>query len=116
MEVQIVSYILDLDPSERLSITADIIDNSKSDLIFFPGDTLDTIDDALNLVNNIRNKKSTILFEVSQLPLGDLNEIIHCPFLIQKGKLINLHTFQFFTTSDISENNDFLAEAFRVEF
>ena len=112
MEVQIVSYILDLDPSERLSITADIIDNSKSDLIFFPGDTLDTIDDALNLVNNIRNKKSTILFEVSQLPLGDLNETIHCPFLIQKGKLINLHTFQFFTTSDIIENNDFLAEAF----
>lgn len=112
MEVQIVSYILDLDPSERLSITADILDNSKSDLIFFPGDTLDTIDDALNLVNNIRNKKSTILFEVSQLPLGDLNETIHCPFLIQKGKLINLHTFQFFTTSDIIENNDFLAEAF----
>ena len=112
MEVQIVSYILGLDPSERLSITADIIDNSKSDLIVFPGDTLDTIDDAINIVNNIRNKKSTILFEVSQLPLGDLNEIIHCPFLIQKGKLINLHTFQFFTTSDIIENNDFLAEAF----
>lgn len=112
MEVQIVSYILDLDPSERLSITADIIDNSKSDFIFFPGDTLDTIDDALNLVNIIRNKKSTILFEVSQLPIGDLNEIVHCPFLIQKGKLINLHTFQFFTTSDTIENNGFLAEAF----
>ena len=113
MEVQIVSYILGLNSTEKLSITADIIDNSNSDLIFFPGDTLDTIDDALNLMNIIRNKKSTILFEVSQLPIGDLNdEIIHCPFLIQKGKLINLHTFQFFTTSDIIENNVFLAEAF----
>lgn len=113
MEVQIVSYILGLDASKKLSITADIIDNSKSDLILFPGNTLKTIDDAQKLMNIIRNKKSTILFEVSQLSIGDLNKkIIHCPFLIQKGKLINLHTFQFFTTSDIIENNDFLAEAF----
>lgn len=113
MEVQIVSYILDLNSSDKLSITADIIDSSRSDFIIFPGNTLDTIDDAINLMNIIRNKKSTVLFEVSQLPIGDLNdEIIHCPFLIQKGKLINLHTFQFFTTSNIIENNVFLAEAF----
>ena len=32
--------------------------------------------------------------------------------MIKKGQLINMHTFQYFTTSDIIENNAFLAEAF----
>ena len=113
MEVQIVSYILKLNTYDKVVTTAEIINNSKSDLIVFPGNTIATIGDAYELINMVKNKKSTVLLEVSQLSIGDLNsEIIHCPFLIQKGKLINMHTFQFFTTSDTIENNDFLAEAF----
>lgn len=113
MEIQVVSYILNLDSSEKIAITAEIINNSKSDLVVFPGNTLESIEDAYELINQIKNKKSTSLLEISQLSIGDLNsEIIHCPFLIQKGKLVNMHTFQFFTTSDTIENNDFLAEAF----
>ena len=113
MKIQIVSYILDLNPAEKLAITTEIINNSKSDLVFFSGNTIDTLDNAISLSECVKNKKSTVLFEVSQLSIGDLNtQIIHCPFLIRNGKLENMHTFQYFTTSDIIEGDEFLAEAF----
>ena len=113
MRIQLVSYILGLDPNDKIYITTDIINHSKSDLIFFPGNTINSIDDAVKLTSLIKNKKSVAVIEVSQLPLGDLNKkIIHCPFLIKKGQLVNMHTFQHFTTSDTIEKNPFLAEAF----
>ncbi len=113
MKIQIVSYILDLNPAEKLAITTEIINKSKSDLVFFSGNTIDTLDNAISLSECVKNKKSTVLFEVSQLSIGDLNtQIIHCPFLIRNGKLENMHTFQYFTTSDIIEGDEFLAKAF----
>ena len=113
MKIQLVSFVLDLYSDTKINITADIINNSKSDLIFFSGNTLESIDDGLELSDLIKNKKSVALIEIHQLAIGDLNdEITHCPFLIKNGKLINMHTFQHFTTSDIIENNTFLAEAF----
>ncbi|MBO7566748.1 MAG: hypothetical protein J6T60_06610 [Bacteroidales bacterium] len=113
MKIQLVSYILDLEANDKINITADIINNSKADLIFFPGNTLDSISDAFEVEKLVKNRKSTALIEVSQMSIGDLTtEIIHCPFLIKNGKLINMHTFQHFTTSDVIENNLFLAEAF----
>ena len=113
MIIQLVSYILDLVSNDKINITADIINNSKADLIFFPGNTLDCIDDAFDVESLVKNRKSTALIEISQMSIGDLNtEIIHCPFLIKKGKLVNMHTFQHFTTSAVIESNPFLAETF----
>lgn len=113
MKIQLVSFVLDLDSDTKINITADIINNSKSDLIFFSGNTLESVDDGYELENLIKNKKAVVLIEISQLAIGDLNDkITNCPFLIKKGKLINMHTFQHFTTSDIIENNAFLAEVF----
>ncbi|MBO4820018.1 MAG: hypothetical protein J5548_00940 [Prevotella sp.] len=116
MKIQLVSFIVDLDSDIKIGITADIINKSKSDLILFPGNTLDSINDGFELADLIKNKNTTALIEVHQLSIGDLNEeIIHCPFLIKKGQLINMHTFQHFTTSETIENNTFLAEAFVYE-
>ena len=113
MEIQIVSYILDLKPAEKLAITIEIINQSKSDLILFSGNTIDTLDNAIILSKCIKIRKSTVLLEVSVLSIGDLNtKIIHCPFLIRKDKFENMHTFQYFTTSDTIEGDEFLAEAF----
>lgn len=113
MKIQLVTFILGLHNDTKINITADIVNKSKSDLIFFPGNTLNNIDDAIELTSLIKNKKSVAVIEVSQLPLGDLNKkIIHCPFIIKKGQLVNMHTFQHFTTSDTIEKNPFLAEAF----
>ena len=113
MKIQLVSFVQGLHDNTKIDITADVINKSKSDLIFFPGDTLNSIDDAVDLTGLLKNKKSVAVIEVSQLPLGDLNKrIIHCPFLIKKGQLVNMHTFQYFTTSDTIEKNPFLAEAF----
>lgn len=113
MKIQLVSFILGLHYDTKINITADIVNQSKSDLIFFPGNTLNSVDDAIELTSLIKNKKSVVVIEVSQLPLGDLNKrIIHCPFIIKKGQLVNMHTFQHFTTSDTIEKNPFLAEAF----
>lgn len=113
MKIQLVSFILGLHSDTKINITADIVNKSKSDLIFFPGNTLNSIDDVIELTSLIKNKKSVAVIEVSQLPLGDLNKkIIHCPFIIKKGQLVNMHTFQHFTTSDTIEKNPFLAEAF----
>ena len=113
MKIQLVSFILGLPYDTKINITADIINKSKSNLIFFPGNTLDSIDDVFELTSLIKKKKSVAVIEVLQLPLGDLNKkIIHCPFLIKNGQLINMHTFQHFTTSDTIEKNPFLAEAF----
>lgn len=113
MKIQLVSFILGLHNDTKINITADIINKSKSDLIFFPGNTLNSIDNVFELTSLIKNKKSVAVIEVLQLPLGDLNKkIIHCPFLIKKGQLINMHTFQYFTTSNAIEKNPFLAEAF----
>ncbi len=113
MKIQLVSYVWDLESDDKINITADIINDSKADLIFFPGNTLDSINDAFEVESLVKNRKSTALIEVSQMSIGDLNtKIIHCPFLVKKGKLVNMHTFQHFTTSDVIENNLFLAEAF----
>lgn len=49
MIIQLVSYVLGLDSNDKINITADIINKSKSDLIFFPGDTLDSVEDARKL-------------------------------------------------------------------
>jgi len=113
MKIQLVSFILGLHSDTKINITADIVNKSKSDLIFFPGNTLNSVDNVIELTSLIKNKKSVAVIEVSQLPLGDLNKkIIHCPFIIKKGQLVNMHTFQHFTTSDTIEKNPFLAEAF----
>ena len=113
MKIQLVSYIVNLSPDDKISVTADIINSSKSDLIFFPGDTLNDINDAYKLQSLVRNKKTIALLEISQLSIEDFDtRIINCPFLIQDGKLVNMHTFQYFATSDAIENNVFLAEAF----
>ncbi len=58
MKIQIVSYTLDLISREKLTIAADIINSSNSDLIVFPGETLDTIDEALELTELVKNKKT----------------------------------------------------------
>ncbi len=113
MRIQLVSYALKIQPSDKVKVTAEIINNSTSDLIIFSGNTLDTIADILKLEGLIKNKKTTALIEISQIPIRDFNtEIINCPFLIEKGKLVNLHTFQHFATSNSIKNNRLLAEAF----
>lgn len=113
MRIQLVSYFLKIQSKDKVNITAEIINNSTSDLIVFSGNTLDTIDDIFKLASLIKNKKATALIEVSQISIGDLNtDIINSPFLIKKGKLVNMHTFQFFATSSSIEHDRFLAEAF----
>ena len=61
MEVQIVSYILKLNTYDKVVTTAEIINNSKSDLIVFPGNTIATIGDAYELINMVM-KSFTALF------------------------------------------------------
>ena len=78
MKIQLVSFIIDLDSDIKIEITAEIINKSKSDLLFFPGNTLDSIYDGFELTNLIKNKNTIALIEVSQLSIGDLNkEITH---------------------------------------
>ena len=113
MRIQLVSYVLKIQSKDKVYMTADIINSSTSDLIVFSGSTLDTIEDVFKLQGLIKNKKSTALIEVSRISLGDINsEIINCPFIIAKGEIVNMHTFQCFATSDSIENNIFLAETF----
>ena len=74
MKIQLVSFILGLHNDTKINITADIINKSKSDLIFFPGNTLNSIDNVFELTSLIKNKKSVAVIEVLRLPLGDLNK------------------------------------------
>ena len=105
MKIELVSYMWDSSEKQRLSDTLDILNNSKSHLILFPGGTFDSLKTLEKL--KIENKKTEAIIEVRNC---NSHYVQNSLFRISKGKIINLNTFQFFAESKEIENNYYLGK------
>jgi len=112
MKIQLVSYLIGLSNKKKIKLTAEIINESDAELIFFSGNTVKSIADALEVAKHTINHKSVAVIEVSSVKISDLGSTIyHCPFLIKNSELVNMHTHQLFACSDTIKKNDYLAES-----
>ena len=99
MLIQIVSYKSALSTSERIRLTASIINSSVADLILFSGHTLNQSCDIKRLNQKISNKKSIAVIEVWQNHISEINPVENSLFLLIDGVVKNLYTHQLFTDS-----------------
>ena len=89
MLIQIVSYKSALSTSERIRLTASIINSSVADLILFSGHTLDRSCDIKRLNQKISNKKSIAVIEVWQNYISEINPVENSLFLLFDGVVKN---------------------------
>jgi hypothetical protein len=108
MVIQLVSYLSSLRADERLHLTAEIINQSQSDLILFAGCTLESEQDVYSLAQLIDNETTCAILEVgcdkSNLMGSTLNNAL---YKLQDGVFRSMYTGQLFATSaDIDDNPD----------
>lgn len=112
MTIELISFRYDMTAKMRLELTTKLINSSKADLLFFCGHTLDLHDDLFILENHIENKSTFVLFEVKQANESNFLHLENCLYTIEKGRIHNLFTNQFFATKDEIEKNESLCERF----
>lgn len=107
MKIQIVSFLNKLAQTERIALTADVINNSKADLILFSGHTLYTVGDLSTLRKLITNKRSSAIIECEWLMNSQW--IFNCLYQLRNGRIENMFTNQLFSTSHEIEGDHELA-------
>lgn len=110
MKVELVSYQYRRTEAKRLAYTAEIINHSSADIILFAGHTLLYSKSIVELSKLIRNKHSYAFIETRESDEG-----YNHPYLVAKGKIVDLKTHQFFIDSDEIKNNIELGIAFLDE-
>jgi hypothetical protein len=113
MIIEIVSYHHGLPNETRLELTANIINNSKADLLLFSGHTIKFVNEIERLKPLINNKKIEVILELQDI---NTDKISNCLYRVSKGKLINLYSNQIFTQSSDIEGNYQLADRLLHEF
>lgn len=112
MKIQLTSYLSDISDKERLTLTADIINQSSADLILFAGHTILSAKDIDRLNSRISNKDVEAIIELQDLKSDFIS---NCLYHIKSGTIRNLYTNQLFSTSAHINNNNQLAERFIYE-
>jgi len=107
MIIEIVSYKHGLPDETRLQLTAEIINNSTSDLLLFSGHTIKFVNEIESLKRLINNKKSEVILELQDI---NSDKIGNCLYRVTRGKLISIYSNQIFTQSSEIEGNYQLAD------
>ena len=94
VKVELVSYQYRKTEAKRLAYTAEIINRSSADIILFAGHTLLYSKSIAELSKLIRNKRSYAFIETRES-----DEEFNHPYLVAKGKIVDLKTHQFFVYS-----------------
>ncbi len=112
-KIEIISYVNGLEDKIRLAITTELINNSKSDILLFPGHTLEFVNEIDALKKLITNKKAEAIIE-----LRDINsdKIGNCLYRISKGQVSSLYTNQIVVTSREVDDNYELVNRLIHEF
>ena len=110
MKVELVSYQYRRTEAKRLAYTAEIINRSSADIILFAGHTLLYSKSIAELSKLLRNQQSYALIETRESDEG-----FNHPYLVAKGKIVDLKTHQLFVDSDEIKNNMELGIAFLDE-
>ncbi len=115
MKIDVISFIIDGHPlnysipTNKSEIVSSLINTSSSDILLFPGWTIQE-SDINSFIKRISNKNITVFFE-------NYNNINYSNegFVFHKGKLLKLNIIQrFFEAKDIN-NNDKLIKHFLEE-
>ncbi len=109
MIVQVVSFVieghvLDFPLKGRFRIVSDIVNDSKADLLVFPGWTLDKKNDIQKLLAQLENKKTTVFFEWYDRKRDELDA--HNGYVLHKGRLIDQNVRQIFSSAKCVEKKD----------
>lgn len=113
MKVELVSFKHSIRTNKRVKYISEIVNQSKADLILFPGDTVNHEEDLDSLQDTIDNHHPSVLIEVRKVFVSAMvGTQKHCPNIIQGGKAKSLFTCQLFSASDHIAKNESLAERF----
>jgi hypothetical protein len=107
-----VSYKTSLRANRRLNLTAEIINSSTADLILFAGHTIASDRDVLILAERIENKDTTAVIEVKEDKSCPINKttIYHSLYLLQRGDIKCMNTYQIFAESRHINGKPYVAE------
>lgn len=116
MVIQLMSYLSSLRADKRLRLTAEIINQSQSDLILFAGGTLKSEQDVYRLAQLIDNEDTCAILEVecdkSNLMGSTLKNAL---YKLQDGVFRSMYTGQLFATSADIDDNPHLCEHLILE-
>lgn len=110
MNVELVSLRNSITKKKRLDVVSDIVNQSKSDLVLFCGHTVFDWNDCIELSGRVTNTDSLILFEAKTIDESSFIRRKNCLFQIEKGRILNMFTNQFFATSQEIGGNELLCE------
>lgn len=110
MTIQLVSIASDIYQEERFLEVLQVINSSSSDLILFPGHTLIDMEQLQELGNQVTNRKSLVILEISQRCCSENNLCI-----LRNGKPRDLLTNQKFIESKDIDGNEFLCTSYLKE-
>lgn len=107
MIIQLVSFRQNALSKMKRNLTIQLFNESSSDIILFPGHTIDTVPDLEILSSNLKNKNTTAFLELKDAGARD---VTNWSFKIENNKLLNTHSSQQFATSDEVNGNNFVVE------
>lgn len=102
MKIQLISFSGELNPNYQNALIVDIINNSKADLILFPGHALRDADDRYYVGDCLTNEKVTAIIEIQKDGImKSPNEL----FIYREGEFEDMYTSQVFSTADHVNGN-----------
>lgn len=99
MKIQLVSNKKSLNKKQKREVFIDVVNNSKADLILFPGWTLDEGSDIRQLEKKVANKSVSAFFELSPTSSKSNSLSSNRLFFLSDGKIEDLGSHQHFTSS-----------------
>ena len=107
MKIQLISFSGELNPNYQMALVIDIINNSKADLILFPGNALRDVDDRCYVEDHLTNENVTAIIEIRKDGImGSPNEL----FICRERKLYDMYTCQVFSQAEHVNGNAVLME------
>jgi len=115
MRISLISFYTKLNWDKRLEKVAEILNETKSDIVVFAGHALkDHVSlERLRLMVNNENVKA--LIEIKHDVLGEMIMAKNSLYWLERGEVMSMHTHQVFSTSGDIEKNTSLCEYFIQE-
>jgi len=112
MRISLVSYYINTPSKIKKQLNADLFNNSKADLIVFPGYTFNDQGELTDFINSIENKQTIGLFDFKS---NGNNYEGYQSLIVRKGIIKKMSTQMFTTANDVNRNVE-LVESFLHEF
>lgn len=112
MIISLVSYNYHLSASTRRKVMVEIANNLQSELLLFPGHSLKDINDAIEVVSQLKKNHPLIVLELETFS-NSVQTINNALFYIKDRQLVNLYSGQLFSSrGDIKGQEILMAKFF----